>query len=155
CTRVGRGARRGSDAASRPAGGARKDYRAALRAVPYRRRPQHPSRLNNQRWSLEARRSPQRVRRQEANAQDRHKFFADYSALDDKRAFKRFLAPLRKIEWVIHSKRPFAGPEQVLRYLSRYTHRVANLQSEPAHIPTRATQQNPITQSRCQRGQAT
>ena len=40
-------------------------------------------------------------------------------------AFKRFLAPLRKSEWVVHTKNPFAGPEQVLRYLSRYTHRVA------------------------------
>jgi hypothetical protein len=49
----------------------------------------------------------------------------EHSALADKRAFKRFLAPLRKIEWVVYSKNPFAGPEQVLRYLSRYTHRVA------------------------------
>jgi hypothetical protein len=60
-----------------------------------------------------------------AHAQDRLKFFADHSALAAKRAFKRFLAPLRKIEWVVYSKNPFAGPEQVLRYLSRYTHRVA------------------------------
>ena len=60
-----------------------------------------------------------------AHAQDRLKFFADHSALADKRAFKRFLAPLRKIEWVVNTKKPFAGPEQVLRYLSRYTHRVA------------------------------
>jgi Putative transposase len=35
------------------------------------------------------------------------------------------LAPLRKIEWVVYTKNPFAGPEQVLRYLSRYTHRIA------------------------------
>ena len=60
-----------------------------------------------------------------AHAQDRLKFFAGYSVLADKRAFKRFLAPLRKIEWVVYTKKPFAGPEQVLRYLSRYTHRVA------------------------------
>ena len=60
-----------------------------------------------------------------AHAQDRLKFFADHAALADKRAFKRFLAPLRKIEWVVYTKNPFAGPEQVLRYLSRYTHRVA------------------------------
>src|SRR5262245_28486471 len=60
-----------------------------------------------------------------AHAQNRLKFFGDHSALADKRAFKRFLAPLRKIEWVVYSKNPFAGPEQVLRYLSRYTHRVA------------------------------
>ena len=37
----------------------------------------------------------------------------------------RVLAPLRRIQWVVYCKEPFAGPEQVLRYLSRYTHRVA------------------------------
>ena len=57
--------------------------------------------------------------------QGRLKFFGDHAALADRRAFKRFLAPLRKIEWVVYTKNPFAGPEQVLRYLSRYTHRVA------------------------------
>ena len=45
--------------------------------------------------------------------------------LADKKAFKRFLAPLRCIDWVVYCKDPFGGPEQVLRYLSRYTHRVA------------------------------
>jgi len=45
--------------------------------------------------------------------------------LADKRTFKRFIAPLRRIKWVVYCKAPFAGPEQVLRYLSRYTHRVA------------------------------
>src|ERR1019366_4262431 len=38
---------------------------------------------------------------------------------------RRFLAPLRRIKWVVYCKEPFAGPKQVLRYLSRYTHRVA------------------------------
>jgi hypothetical protein len=61
----------------------------------------------------------------EAHAQDRLRFFGDHAALADKRAFKRFLAPLRRAEWVVYSKQPFAGPQQVLRYLSRYTHRVA------------------------------
>jgi hypothetical protein len=60
-----------------------------------------------------------------AHTQDRLKFFAEHSALAHKRAFKRFLAPLRKIEWVVYTKNAFDGPEQVLRYLSRYTHRVA------------------------------
>ena len=41
------------------------------------------------------------------------------------RAFKTFLAPLRQIKWVVYCKAPFAGPQQVLGYLSRYTHRVA------------------------------
>ena len=40
-------------------------------------------------------------------------------------AFAAYLAPLRNIEWVVYSKRPFGGPEEVLRYLARYTHRVA------------------------------
>ena len=40
-------------------------------------------------------------------------------------AFARYLAPSRKVEWVVYSKRPFGGPEAVLAYLSRYTHRVA------------------------------
>ena len=53
------------------------------------------------------------------------KFFNSHAGLTDKRTFKRFLAPLRHIKWVVYCKAPFAGPEQVLRYLSRYTHRVA------------------------------
>ena len=52
-------------------------------------------------------------------------FFNTHAGLTDKRTFKRFIAPLRRIRWVVHCKAPFAGPEQVLRYLSRYTHRVA------------------------------
>ena len=47
------------------------------------------------------------------------------AGLADKSTFKHFIAPLRHIDWVVHCKAPFAGPEQVLRYLSRYTHRVA------------------------------
>ena len=60
-----------------------------------------------------------------AHRQGHLRFFGDHAPLADKRTFKRFLAPLRKIEWVVHTKDPFAGPRQVLRYLSRYTHRVA------------------------------
>ena len=61
----------------------------------------------------------------EAHAEGRLKFFNTHAGLADKRAFKKFLAPLRRIKWVVYCKDPFAGPEQVLRYLSRYTHRVA------------------------------
>ena len=53
------------------------------------------------------------------------KFFNTQAGLADKGAFKRFIAPLRHIKWVVYCKAPFAGPKQVLRYLSRYTHRVA------------------------------
>ncbi len=52
-------------------------------------------------------------------------FFADHAPLADGEAFAAWLAPLRKIEWVVYAKQPFAGPEAVLAYLSRYTHRVA------------------------------
>ena len=52
-------------------------------------------------------------------------FFGDHAALAEPRAFAAFLAPLRKIEWVVYAKKPFGGPQAVLAYLSRYTHRVA------------------------------
>ena len=52
-------------------------------------------------------------------------FFGDLAALAGKEAFEAALAPLRRSEWVVYAKRPFAGPEAVLAYLSRYTHRVA------------------------------
>ena len=55
----------------------------------------------------------------------RLKFFGDYAALTDAQAFAAYLAPLRRTEWVVYAKRPFGGPEAVLAYLSRYTHRVA------------------------------
>ena len=45
--------------------------------------------------------------------------------LADRRAFTGFLGQLRAVDWVVYAKRPFAGPEQVLDYLGRYTHRVA------------------------------
>ena len=55
----------------------------------------------------------------------RLQFFGDYLHLADAKAFSHYLRPLRKTEWVVYAKRPFAGPEAVLAYLSRYTHRVA------------------------------
>jgi hypothetical protein len=51
--------------------------------------------------------------------------FGEFAGLDDPVAFADWLAPLRQQEWVVYAKRPFAGPEAVLAYLSRYTHRVA------------------------------
>jgi hypothetical protein len=53
------------------------------------------------------------------------RFFGSQAALADPNTFKRHLAPLRKAEWVVYAKRPFGGPQAVLAYLSRYTHRVA------------------------------
>src|SRR3989442_12881566 len=56
-------------------------------------------------------------------------FFNTHAGLAEKRTFKHFIAALRRIHWPVHCNAPFAGPEQVLRYLSRYTH--------PAAIPNR------------------
>jgi len=53
------------------------------------------------------------------------RFFGEHAALANAAAFKAWLTPLRKCEWVVYAKRPFAGPQAVLAYLSRYTHRVA------------------------------
>jgi len=52
-------------------------------------------------------------------------FFGDHAELADKANFEAFLKPLRKIDWVVYAKEPFAGPNAVLAYLSRYTHRIA------------------------------
>ena len=55
----------------------------------------------------------------------RLRFFGNHARLIEPSAFAAYLAPLRKVEWVVYAKRPFAGPQAVLAYLSRYTHRVA------------------------------
>jgi Putative transposase/Transposase zinc-binding domain len=61
----------------------------------------------------------------EAHDANQLRFFGSHANLTIRNAFIAFLAPLRKLEWVVYAKEPFAGPEPVLRYLSRYTHRVA------------------------------
>jgi hypothetical protein len=61
----------------------------------------------------------------EAYGEGRLRFFAEHAALAERQAFAAFLRPLNRSEWVVYAKRPFAGPEAVLAYLSRYTHRVA------------------------------
>ena len=55
----------------------------------------------------------------------RLQFFGEHTALQDAKVFVDWLAPMRQCEWVVYAKRPFAGPQAVLAYLSRYTHRVA------------------------------
>jgi hypothetical protein len=52
-------------------------------------------------------------------------FFGDLAGLAEPAAFARRIADMRKIDWVVYAKPPFGGPEQVLAYLGRYTHRVA------------------------------
>ncbi|SDR63951.1 Transposase zinc-binding domain-containing protein [Rhizobiales bacterium GAS113] len=61
----------------------------------------------------------------ELHSVGRLRFFGDHVGLRDRRGFLRHLAPLRRKTWVVYAKPPFAGPEAVLAYLSRYTHRVA------------------------------
>jgi hypothetical protein len=58
-------------------------------------------------------------------AHERLEFYGQLQHLTDPTAFTEYLAPSRRVEWVVYAKRPFSGPQAVLAYLSRYTHRVA------------------------------
>src|ERR671911_2272149 len=60
-----------------------------------------------------------------AHAVGRLTFFGEHAGLRDPKAFAAHLAPLRKKNWFVYAKPPFAGPQAVLAYLARYTHRVA------------------------------
>ncbi len=62
---------------------------------------------------------------QNAHRDGQLNFFGEHADLADPTTFAEWLAPLRRCEWVVYAKRPFAGPKAVLAYLSRYTHRVA------------------------------
>jgi hypothetical protein len=53
------------------------------------------------------------------------RFFSALESLRDFREFARYLESVSRVKWVVYAKRPFAGPEQVLDYVGRYTHRVA------------------------------
>jgi len=59
------------------------------------------------------------------HAAGRLRFFGDRIGLGERSAFLLYLAPVRTMKWVVFAKPPFGGPEAVLAYLSRYTHRVA------------------------------
>jgi hypothetical protein len=61
----------------------------------------------------------------EAHAAGQLQFFGDLEGLRDPAAFARYLAPWKEKKWVVYAKPPFGGPQQVLEYLGRYTHRVA------------------------------
>lgn len=56
---------------------------------------------------------------------DQLRFFGDIAGLADPAAFNRIVKEARRVDWVVYAKPPFAGPEQVLAYLGRYTHRIA------------------------------
>ena len=72
-----------------------------------------------------------------AQAAGRLQFFGPHAHLAGPKAFRAFLAPLRRKRWYIYAKRPFAGPKAVLAYLSRYTHRVAISNSRLIKADTR------------------
>jgi predicted Zn-ribbon and HTH transcriptional regulator len=62
---------------------------------------------------------------EQAYAAGKLRFHGNLEPLADPTNFARYLAPLRKMKWVVYAKAPFGGPERVLDYLGRYTHRVA------------------------------
>jgi hypothetical protein len=62
---------------------------------------------------------------EQAFQQGELQFFGELSSLSDAASFAAYLDPLRDSEWVVYAKPPFGGPQQVLAYLGRYTHRVA------------------------------
>ena len=66
-------------------------------------------------------------------------FFNAHAPLANAKAFDAYLAPLRDTEWFVYAKKPFGGPEQVLRYMARYTHRVLLFQRV-----TKARGDNPL-----------
>jgi hypothetical protein len=61
----------------------------------------------------------------QAYAAGKLQFYGDLQELSDSNRFARYLAPLHDMEWVVYAKPPFGGPDRVLDYLGRYTHRVA------------------------------
>ena len=65
------------------------------------------------------------ARRRRSAQAGKLRFFGDLAKLAAPNTFTAYLAPLRKINWVVYAKQPFGGPEAVLAYLSRYTHRIA------------------------------
>jgi Putative transposase/Transposase zinc-binding domain len=62
---------------------------------------------------------------QEAFDSGKLRFFTSLEALRDPQAFQSHLDPVRNLKWVVYAKPPFAGPQQVVNYVGRYTHRVA------------------------------
>jgi hypothetical protein len=67
----------------------------------------------------------------DAHAAGRLNFFGDLAHLSETQAFNALLASLKRKNWFVYAKPPFAGPQAVLAYLSRYTHRVA-ISNSPA-----------------------
>jgi hypothetical protein len=73
----------------------------------------------------------------DAHAAGRLAFFGEIEGLRRREAFAAHLAPLRRKNWFVYAKPPFAGPEAVLAYLARYTHRVAISNSRLVNLDER------------------
>lgn len=71
-----------------------------------------------------------------AHADGELQFFGKHAGLTDKAAFKVYLEPLYTTNWYAYAKKPFAGPDKVLAYLARYTHRVAISNSRLTAVDT-------------------
>ncbi len=69
-----------------------------------------------------------------AHATGRLQFFGVHAGLANTQAFAGYLSPLRKLEWAVYAKRPFAGPEAVLAYLARYTLPRRHLKQPPHRL---------------------
>ena len=67
-------------------------------------------------------------------------FFSSLEPLRMRDAFLRHIAPTQKKDWVVYAKQPFAGPEEVLKYVARYTHRVAISNNRLLNIDDRKVQ---------------
>jgi len=63
-------------------------------------------------------------------------FYGEIAHLSELNAFRSYLAPVYKVDWVVYAKKPFTGPQAVLEYLSRYTHRVAISNRRIIHYDT-------------------
>ena len=81
-----------------------------------------------------------------AHAAGKLQFFGEHRRLGDVDAFAACLAPLRTTRWFVYSKRPFAGPQAVLAYLARYTHRVAIIEP-PRWSPSTRTPSRSATRT--------
>ncbi len=78
---------------------------------------------------------------QESFDAGRLQFFTSLQALQDSQAFTRHLDLVRDVEWVVYAKPPFAGPQQVVDYVGRYTHRVA-ISNHRERLPRQQSAEN-------------
>src|SRR5205823_5184560 len=81
--------------------------------------------IDSQRMLLRVEMGKGRKDRFTAHRADHLQFFNELARLADAQAFADHLEPLKAKRWHVYAKRPFGGPEAVLAYLARYTHRVA------------------------------